>query len=136
MKGKGRGVIWKWAGGIEISEKLAADLLMEIEEHKFRRVEGKKNASIEKVKKLISADLDNPADAQFDAILSGKDPFIKSNKEELNVTSVVPVAVSGPSTGEKQSVSEEKPSGPIKKKSYGITRIFWGMIPLRTNYYE
>tara|TARA_R110000868_G_scaffold74337_13_gene215036 strand:+ start:22100 stop:22711 length:612 start_codon:yes stop_codon:yes gene_type:complete len=147
--GKGRGVAWKWTGEVVASREVAELLLLQVKKGKEVRSKNRKKALVKQGKNLrdtlLSGSYDN-GQKQFDAIIAGKDPFAETRENPLAVTNSKPV-VSRPVYRAPQPVYEapepvvveaitKEALEPLKKKSYGITKLLWGRIVLRTNYYE
>jgi hypothetical protein len=133
--GKGRGVAWKWTGEVVPSREIAELLLLQVGKAKGRRAAERKKQILKKGEKIAATFLEKSrsnADVQFDNMLAGIDPFtvesepvFKSHKLPQPVYDAVDI-----------EATTKEALEPLKKKSYGITKLLWGRIVLRTNYYE
>jgi len=149
LKGTGRGAIWKWTGDIKASKEVAEIFLLQVEKAKnSRAVERKKQAfkKGEKIAATFSEKSRSNADVQFDNMLAGIDPFTVESVQVYKAPQPVFKSHKLPQPVYEAPEPVYEPVGveaitkeslePLKKKSYGITKLLWGRIVLRTNYYE
>jgi hypothetical protein len=150
LKGTGRAAIWKWTGDITPSREIAEIILLKVRKGKALRAAERKKQMLKKGEKIVATFLDGGYDSgqkQFDAILAGEDPFAVKKETPLAVSAPKPAAlvpISAPKAAalepvykaEHTEATTKEALVPLKKKSYGITKVFFGLISIRTNYYE
>lgn len=113
--GVGRGATWKWISKEPASREMAVRTLNEVVEEKKEKIAMSKK------------------DREFEDIMKGKIPVTSETPVTTKVTIDKPkTAIETP----KPVVAKSTDKGPVKKKAYGITKLFFGMLKIRTDYYE
>lgn len=139
LKGTGRAAIWKWTGDITPSREIAEIILLQVRKEKGLRAAERKKQMLKKGEKIVATFLGEDYDSgqkQFDAILAGEDPFAVKKESPLAISASKSVALEPVYKAEHIEATTKEALVPIKKKSYGITKVFFGLISIRTNYYE
>jgi hypothetical protein len=139
LKGTGRAAIWKWTGDITPSREIAEIILLKVRKGKGLRAAERKKQMLKKGEKIVATFLGGGYDSgqkQFDAILAGEDPFAVKKESPLAISASKSVELEPVYKAEHIEATTKEALVPIKKKSYGITKVFFGLISIRTNYYE